>query len=551
MTRAAAVVREAWGPVALSVLLTVIVTVLGRHGTDVAAQAYRVKQLHSNGLQLWNVDWFGGNFPLGYSVLTPLIGSVIGLGATGIVFAGVASWTFDRIVKTTLQRRRWGCWSFVVAVSVQVTVGQVAFLSGEAFALLGVWALLGRRRLAASALLICAALCSGEALLFATIAIAAWAIHDREQRWRLAAAVAPAFFIYGLIMLAFPGTGTFPFGVGAAVGSMGVCAGVLASPLRNSPAVRNGALLYAGFVVVALVLPNPMGANTSRLATGVGVSVAVCGLELWIRSRRERFDSRHQAWWRQLHERARQVLAPERRRRAVTLATVAVLGATTWQLAPAFDLLSPASASPATDRAYYQPLDTELQTLTRQPVRVEVPPTRLHWESVFVPTNQISLARGWDRQLDRQDNPLFYTNTGLSPDAYRSWLIDNGITYVALPSARLDYAGAAEAFLIRHDQVPGLTEVWHTGQWTLWRVNGSPGLVSGPATLTELHGDEVGLAAIGPGTITVRVRYTRYLNVGGSASCVSPTTHGWTSVRATGPGPVLLDTSIAGGPTCT
>lgn len=541
--------RRVPGPVALSVVLTAIVTVLGRHGTDVAAQAYRVNQLHTHGLQLWNVDWFGGNFPLGYSVLTPPIGALIGLAATGILFAGAATWAFDRIVRDTMRRRRWGCWSFAVSAGVQVAVGQVAFLSGETFALLGVLALLRRRRLAASALLVMSALCSGEALVFATIGVAAWALNDREQRWKLAAAIAPSVFTYGLIMLAFPGDGTFPFSVTAAAGSLGVCAAVLASPLRRIPVLRIGALLYSAFVVVAIVVPNPMGANTSRLATGVGVSIAVCGLEEWILARRERFVSKRQVWWHELQHRIRWILAPQRRRRTATVATVAVLGATTWQLAPAFDLLTPASASIATDKAYYQPLDTELGAQANQPIRVEVPPTELHWESVWVPTDQISLARGWDRQLDRQDNPLFY-NPRLSAAAYHSWLIDNGISYVALPSTRLDYAGKPEASLLRHHQVPGLAEVWHTSRWTLWHVTDSPGLVSGPGTLTGLHGDNITLTATGPGTITLRVRYTRYLTAAGAASCTGPAEHGWTDIRTTGAGPVNISTDIAGGVTC-
>ena len=43
------------------------------------------------------------------------------------------------------------------------------------------------------------------------------------------------------------------------------------------------------------------------------------------------------------------------------------------------------------------------------PLRVEVPQTGAHWESVYLPEHgSILLARGWERQLDTRDAALFY-----------------------------------------------------------------------------------------------------------------------------------------------
>ena len=122
------------------------------------------------------------------------------------------------------------------------------------------------------------------------------------------------------------------------------------------------------------------------------------------------------------------------------------------------------------------------------PIRVEVPPTLEHWEAAFV-APYVSLARGWERQLDIANNDLFYVTGALTPASYQAWLDANGVTWVALPNAPLDYAAQAEARLLSSGEVPGLQLVWVTPQWQLWHVNGSPGLVSGPARLTSLIPD--------------------------------------------------------------
>ena len=44
---------------------------LGWRGVDQAAQFYRVMEFKAHGLMLLDSGWYGGNFPLGYSVLSP------------------------------------------------------------------------------------------------------------------------------------------------------------------------------------------------------------------------------------------------------------------------------------------------------------------------------------------------------------------------------------------------------------------------------------------------------------------------------------------------
>jgi hypothetical protein len=172
-----------------------------------------------------------------------------------------------------------------------------------------------------------------------------------------------------------------------------------------------------------------------------------------------------------------------------------------------------------------------------------VPPTLDHWEAAYV-APYVSLARGWERQLDTADNPLFYTDGALTASSYQAWLDSNGVTYVALPNVPLDYAAKAEAALLRSGALTDLITVWSTSDWTLWRVAGSPGLVSGPATMTRLTEDHFTLQVSSPGPITVRVRYNKFWSVSAGTACIWPATSGWTSIVAQSAGKIEVSASM-------
>ena len=61
----------------------------------------------------------------------------------------------------------------------------------------------------------------------------------------------------------------------------------------------------------------------------------------------------------------------------------------------------------------------------------------------------VPLARGWERQLDTATNPVFYRGD-LNRLTYASWLADNSVRYVALPSAKPDRSSYAERALIEN-----------------------------------------------------------------------------------------------------
>jgi hypothetical protein len=519
------------GPPLVAAALAGISVLVGWHGKDLAAQTYRVHEVRAHGLLLWDIYWYGGNYPLSYSVLMPVIAAFIGLTATGIAFAALAAWAFDRLVTGWWGRRPAGSWYFAASTVLLVAIGQLPYLTGEAFALAAVLALRRRRRALAGVLVAACALCSGVAATFLVLALVAWALHQRAQRWWLVAMAGVPIVLLGAIFLIFPGTGSFPYGWGGAAWSLGLCVAAFTPLFRSLPVVRTAAALYAVLVVGALVIPSPMGGNANRLGEGVGTALLIC--VAWDRIRETWRDRRLQ-------------LSP--RRNLAVLGAVTSLGFVVWAWAPGTGVVS-ASSSPANQASFYQPLLSQLASRSTEPVRIEVPPTVNLWESAYLAPH-VSLARGWERQLDIANNPIFYDKDALTPSSYRAWLLDNGISFVALPHAPLDYAAKGEAALLDSDRVPGLQFLWASPDWTLWQVVGSPGLVSGPAVLDKLQGDQVVVNVQRPGALTLRVRYTPYWSVADNDGCVRETPAHWTQIDANRPGPLQLTTSLLNNSTC-
>jgi hypothetical protein len=143
-----------------------------------------------------------------------------------------------------------------------------------------------------------------------------------------------------------------------------------------------------------------------------------------------------------------------------------------WQLNTPLGDLSLVSGQASAEPSYYGPLLAELERLRHGAgTIVEVPLTATHAEAAYLAGHDgVELARGWERQLDTRYAPLFY-RPALTAGAYRRWLVENRVRYVALPDARLDYAGRAEGALVARG-VPYLREVWRSAHWRLFAVIG-------------------------------------------------------------------------------
>ena len=458
---------HAFAPALLTLVLATVVCALGWRGVDQAAQFYRVMEVRTHGLMLFDSGWYGGNFPLGYSVLFPLIGALIGIPVASVAAAVVATWAFDRVVTNYLGSRPLGTWYFAVSTLLPVTIGQLPFLTGEAFGLTAILAVQRGRRGLAVVLGMLAALCSPLAAAFLAMVCLAWAAYASGRRvWLIATAAVSLGSIVAIGAL-FPGEGAFPFPWTGLVVTELLCLTALTPLVRTTPAVRLGALLYAAASLFSFLVPNPLGGNAPRLAATIGVPLLVCFLTApgpaLERLSPARILSR-------LTGGRSFELAPRWRAAAVLL----VIPFAVWQWAPSKTVVTSPASDPELHQSFYEPLLQELAAVAPSPIRVEVPPTLEHWEAAYI-APYVSLARGWERQLDIANNSLFYVTGALTPTSYLNWLDTNGVTWVALPNAPLDYAAQAEARLLSSGQVPALQLVWVTPQWHLWRVQRQPG----------------------------------------------------------------------------
>jgi hypothetical protein len=155
----------------------------------------------------------------------------------------------------------------------------------------------------------------------------------------------------------------------------------------------------------------------------------------------------------------------------------------------------------------------------------------------------VPLARGWERQLDIAANPLFYAS-GLDTGSYRAWLLDKGVEFVARPDVPFDPSAEGEAAIVT-SAPPYLEPVWRRAHWRVWRVVGSPGLVSGPAVLAGRDAQQVVVDATGPGVVLVRVHWTEFWSLAG-AGCVEPSPDGWTRLQVSAPGRLVLRPALVG-----
>jgi hypothetical protein len=490
-------------PVLTAALLAAAYVIVSPPTRDLAAHLFRARLFGQQGFGLWNNDWYDGHHVVGYSVLFPAVSALLTPQLAAALAATATAALFEPLARRHFGHRAWlGAVVFAVATAINLYTGRLALAFGALPALGAVVALDRDRPLPAAGLAVLSALCSPVAALFVALAAsghalaavvgrrAAGALSGRRPAGALpgvataVAAIAPVL----VLAAAFPEGGTEPFELGTLLPALAICAVALLAVPREAAALRAGIAVYALATVVVYAIPSPIGSNIARLGTLLAAPLAAL------------------LWW---------------RRRPVLLALCALpLLYVAWQ-APVSDVAA-LSGDPSTGAAYYAPL---LRFLEAQPggrdhaFRVEIPFTDSHWEAYRV-APAIPLARGWERQLDRADNPLFYDG-GLGPATYERWLHAHAIRYVALPDAALDASARREAALIRAGQ-SYLHLVMGSTHWRVYAVAHPTPIAQGVATLRAMGSDWAALEARRPGTVTLHVRFTPYWALASGAGCVAP-----------------------------
>jgi hypothetical protein len=481
------VARTPWA-IALAVAAPLAATYLiwAPAAGDLAAATYRSDLLARVGFTTWDTGWYAahGHWLPAYSLLSPALGALLGVRlllalsaiAAVLLFALIAERAFA--IGSASVAAGW----FALGVCVSLLSGRVPYELGFAVGLGAVLAAIDGSWALALALAVLTSAASPVAGAFLALAGVAGGLgvllsqkgcparvrglvakasplkkaararrtplnannNTRASTLRCFALAGAAAAPILILSLAYPEGGYEPFAASAfwpALGGVVLIALLLPQgPLteRGRMVVRVGAALYAIALIGAYAIHTPMGGNAARL--GPLLAGPLLAGVLW-----------------------------DTRRTTLLLLAPLLLY---WQLATPIRDYSSIAGDPSVKASYYAPVLTELQKLTHgKPTIVEVPLTKAHWEAAYLAGHDgIELARGWERQLDTRYAALFYRPT-LKASAYRVWLAENEIRYVALPDAPLDKAGSLEGALIAQG-LPYLRELWRSEHWRLYRVMG-------------------------------------------------------------------------------
>ncbi len=478
-------------PTALAAVLAALYVIVSPPSLDLAAHMLRAKLFATEGFGIWNNWWYSGHPVVLYSVLFPAVAAVITPQVAAALAAVGSAALFELLTHRHFGSSAWlGALWFGAATAVSLYTGRLTFAFGVLPALATALALECRRPMMASAFALLTALCSPVAALFTGLVGAATAIGRFPSRqrgaqiWPGIAVMLAALLPVALLAVAFPEGGSEPFALSAFWPVPIIAAGLALLAPRHERVLRAGIALYIIGTSASFAFSTAVGGNSVRLAELVAGPLAA--LLLW-----------------------------PRRKLLLAVAAVPLLYFQ-WH-APVRDLSN--AGGQAMTSAYYRPLLSFLARQPGRPFRVEIPFTKFHWETYAV-APQVSLARGWERQLDIKYNRLFYDGT-LTPARYKQWLHANAVRFVAVADAPLDYSAVGErALLDRHPSFLHL--VFRSRHWRVFAVQNPTPIVQGDARLDRIGPNWLLLTGERPGTALVRIHFTPYWAITSGAGCVGP-----------------------------
>jgi hypothetical protein len=477
---------------------------------DMAAHAFRAWLFDTEGMTIWNAQWYGGHHVLGYSMLFAPFAAWPGPAWVGVLAAIAATLAFIPLARGNT----WAVWLFAAGVLSNVVIGRMPFTLGIALAV-AAWLCAERRRplwmVVAAILSLACVLASPVAGAFLMIVALARLTAQRGDALAPAAVLAlPVAIGGGTMAILFPEGGDDRF---VATAFWPMLAVTLAAVLLLSPRLRIGGLIYVAVLVAAFIIPTPFGQNALRLPVLLGPALLL--------------------------------LAP--RNGVPRVAIAGVLVALLYlQWLPAVRAVAEAHGDPSTTEAFYADPRRFLEGVVQPGERVEVAFTHNHWEAAHL-ASVVPLARGWERQLDEKANPLFYDGRPLTPERYHRWLRESGVHWVALPDAPLDYSARGEARLL--EDPPSYLRLAHASAgWRIWQVRDATPPATGGARITAALPNGFDVDTGGP-TI-VRQRYTRWWR--SDDACMSRAPGGWTRVVPMGSDHVKVRAGLRpiSGPDC-
>ncbi|HXV34210.1 MAG TPA: hypothetical protein VD769_09385 [Gaiellaceae bacterium] len=505
---------------ALALAVGLVLVLFGPPPGDLPAHLYRT-ELVRDGVLVWDTFWYGGHYPLlGYSPLYYFPAALVGNDVVALVSVVAAAALFASLAEREWgEAARWPSRVFAVVACGPLFTGTYPYAAGLAAGLGALKALQVGRKWTAVALAALTLGLSPLAFLYLCLAVAAAFLARRPRLDRGAVAVGGALLALGLLqgalLLLYPEEAEYPwFRAEELLGVLFLSGLCVALALR----AERGRLLAAVFglwalgAVIAFLVPSPIGENVTRLR---GIVLPLALLAAAAAAYRPRW-----------------------------LAGLAIASALTYTVVPYIGPGLHKGDTRSAEEEFWQPALDIVAARATPDHRVEVVPTADHWESYWLPRAGFPLARGWYRQLDIAQNPLFYEEP-LDPVEYRAWLDALGVRFVLLPDTQLGRVGEErEAGLLRSGRA-GLEEVARAGDVTVYEVPDAAPILTGPgeARLGALGQDRVEGEVGAPGTYRLALRWTPTWRVEAGDVCVREGPDGMTEVVARAAGPFALGVS--------
>lgn len=475
---------------------------------DLAAQFTRANLARTSGFAIWWSGWFGGMHLPTYSEIAPLLMGALGAPVVGALATLASVAEFHWLVRLS-SRPRAASATFALAALLNLLDGRVTFCVGAALGLAAIVLFQQQRNVLAAIAGVLTCLGSPLAGLFVGLAMVGVFLASGERRKHATWVAGTVAVTAVALAVLFPGAGFMSAPAWHVLPAAGACFVIALLPMPR--VVRAGAFVLGVTSLATLVLPSAVGENITRETWLLAAPLLVGYL-------------------------------PMRRSIVAGLAVLAVA----W---PIIDVTQQLvySQDPSAYAAFYQPLLSEMTTLTSSSnfgSRIEVLDPRTHGADRFVST-QLPLARGWDRQADQADNPLFYRGL-LNDSTYQQWLGALAVSWVAVPTAKLDRASQAEAVLVASD--PSYLQLaWSSANWKVYRVLNAAPLVQG-AKLLAVSPTGLTMQVSQPGLVKVSLRWSPYLRAVDIAhptitTCVTRV-GAWTEMTATEAGLYSLQSAF-------
>ncbi|HSK17144.1 MAG TPA: hypothetical protein VK915_13390 [Gaiellaceae bacterium] len=504
--------------VALGVGLALLA--LGPPPGDLPAHLYRT-ELVRDGLLVWDTFWYAGHYPFAaYSLLYYFPAALVGNDVLALASVVAAAVLFALLAEREWgDAARWPARAFAVVACGPLYTGTYPYAAGLAVSLAALVALQRRRPWLSGALALVASGLAPLAFLYLCLAGVAAFLARGPRLDRPALVFGGALLVGGLVqgalLVLYPHEAEYPFfrvsEVAGLVAFALACA-ALAARARGGRVVAWVFALWALGAAVTFLVASPVGENVTRLR---GIALPLALLAAALASYRPRW-----------------------------LSALVLAAAVTYTLVPYVGSALHRTDTRSAEASFWAPALGVLAGRWSPDYRVEVVPTGDHWESYWVPRAGFPIARGWFRQLDIAQNPLFYEEP-LEPEAFRAWLRSLGVRYVLLPETQLGRVGEErEAELLRSGR-SGLLEIARAGSVVVYELPDPSPLLVGPAAarVTALEPDLVAAFVAEPGIYRLAIRWTPTWRVEHGSVCVGEAPDGMTEVVAREEGAFLLGVS--------